>query len=53
MLDSNGYAISAATKHVFDVDALVADHFELAAEIDGAERREMMQHLIMASVHSP
>ena len=45
MLDSNGYAISAATKHVFDVDALVADHFELAAEIDGAERREMMHIL--------
>ena len=45
MLDSNGYAISAATKHIFDVDALDADHFELAAEVDGAERREMMHIL--------
>ena len=45
MLDSNGYAISAATKHVFDVDALDADHFDLVAEVDGAERREMMHIL--------
>jgi len=45
MLDSNGYATSAVAKRIFDVDALDAACFDLAAEIDGAKRREMMHIL--------